>query len=395
MKTLGIFVGNWLSWQGGVSYVRSFLRCASEYRHAKGSRFKIVAVVPEKTDCAWLYENGGLVDEVLVDVAGALSPRQMLPERIVAKLFPQKFPRRDISRAAFCRRNNLDVLFGCSGSISVRGFYRSAAYIWDLGHRLAPGEFPLEECEQRDKFFRDICFSHHVVIVSSKHDAIALRALFPDAPAKFVVHSFRSFIGESELCDDPSSVASEFGLPRKYAIVCNQMWKHKRHDLLVRAVADLQTRLPEICVVFTGAEKTQYHPSYPQSVVRLIRELRTGSGVVRLGVVPRSQQLALLRGAAFIVQPSVSEGWNTGVEEAHMLGKNVLMSDIPVHLEQFYEGCRVFKKDDIGSLINELESMWRLSQPGPGANEESSKSAYAELRYVATGNVLNQLGVIK
>lgn len=351
-------------------------------------------MVREETEADWLHAAGGLVDKVMVDTAGAATRNDMLPERVLAKLFPRKFPRQDIRRASFCRRNRLSVLLGCSGRLSVPGYYKSAGYIWDLGHRLAPGEFPPEECESRDKYFRDVCHSHDTVIVSSKHDAAALLRLVPDSPADVVVYSFRSFIPEADLGAEPLEVAREYGLPRKYAIVCNQMWKHKRHDLLVRAIAEVQVLVPDLCIVFTGPEETQYHPTYPNTVTALISELGLERRVIRLGTIPRSSQLALLRGAAFVVQPSVSEGWNTGVEEARLFGKPVLMSDIPVHLEQAFEGSHTFKKDDIKSLAIGLQSMWCECQPGVSEREAVAKANYAKLRLSATEGVLRHLRVV-
>lgn len=394
IKHLGVFVDNWSSWQGGRSYIRSFLECAKEYRVVSGARFGIVAVVREEKNTEWLHADAGLVDRVLLDTAEVATQIQTLPERVLAKLFPQMFPERDVRRASFCRRHRLSVLFGCSGRVKIPAYYRSAGYIWDLGHRLAPGEFPPEECEERDKYFLDISRSHQTVILSSETDAAALRKLVPDVLADVVVYSFRSFIPESDLQSDPLEVAREYGLPRKYAIICNQMWKHKRHDLLIRAIAGVRRLIPDLCLVFTGPEETQYHPAYPGSVVALISQLGLKREVIRLGTIPRTSQLALLRGAAFLVQPSVSEGWNTSIEEARMLGKPVLMSDIPVHLEQAFESCSVFAKDDIASLSQELEIMWRSCEAGVSQKEKIAKATYANLRLCATGNMLKKLGIV-
>jgi glycosyltransferase involved in cell wall biosynthesis len=373
--------------------MRSFLESAKEFRESCDARFKTVAIVRDKDDAEWLCCDDRLLDGVIVDDASKITRSRLLPERILTKLFPRKMPKRDIGRAAFCRKNRIDVLLGCPGRVSLPGYFKTAAYIWDLGHRLAPGEFPQEECERRDQYFRDISYSHTTVILSSKHDAEALRALFPEAPAAIGVHSFRSYIPDADLSEDPASVASAFGLPKKYAIVCNQMWKHKRHDLLVRAVADVRKETPDVCIVCTGPEETKYHPSYPASVAKLIDDLQVGKKVVRLGSIARRSQLALLRGSAFVIQPSVSEGWNTGVEEARMLGKQILMSDIPVHVEQFHEGCRLFRKDDISGLAAGIRDLWQVGQPGPSAEEALAKNRYRQMRLSSTQAVLRLLGV--
>ena len=94
-----------------------------------------------------------------------------------------------------------------------------------------------------------------------------------------------------------------------------------------------------------------------------------------LGKVPRVDQLQLLRRAAFVVQPSSCEGWNTGVEEARALGKRVLLSDLQVHREQAWEDCRLFNVGNISALAAGLEELWRTTVPGPGPSEESARRA--------------------
>ena len=52
------------------------------------------------------------------------------------------------------------------------------------------------------------------------------------------------------------------------------------------------------------------------------------AGSIRLlGFVERTEQLCIMKNAAFIVQPSLCEGWGTVLEDAKVLDKAVLLSD--------------------------------------------------------------------
>jgi glycosyltransferase involved in cell wall biosynthesis len=56
-----------------------------------------------------------------------------------------------------------------------------------------------------------------------------------------------------------------------------------------------------------------------------------------------------------IVNPSLSEGWSTNVEEARALGVPMVLSDIAVHREQA-AGCAVFfDPDSAGSAADALQ----------------------------------------
>jgi hypothetical protein len=53
-----------------------------------------------------------------------------------------------------------------------------------------------------------------------------------------------------------------------------------------------------------------------------------------------------------VINPSKSEGWGNSAEQANLIGKKVLLSDIPVHIEQKKKNYFYFSKDDPISLLN-------------------------------------------
>ncbi len=59
-----------------------------------------------------------------------------------------------------------------------------------------------------------------------------------------------------------------------------------------------------------------------------------------------------MKNAEFIVQPSLCEGWGTVLEDAKVLDKTVLLSDIPVHREQKNEKCILFDPKDPAALAD-------------------------------------------
>jgi glycosyltransferase involved in cell wall biosynthesis len=53
-----------------------------------------------------------------------------------------------------------------------------------------------------------------------------------------------------------------------------------------------------------------------------------------LGPVPFDHLIGLMQHAVAFINPSKFEGWSTTVEEAKSMGKQIILSDIPVHQEQ-------------------------------------------------------------
>jgi glycosyltransferase involved in cell wall biosynthesis len=65
-----------------------------------------------------------------------------------------------------------------------------------------------------------------------------------------------------------------------------------------------------------------------------------------LGKIPRYDQVMLMKGARLVVQPSLFEGWSTVLEDARALGKQVVASDFPVHIEQALPEAVYFRRND-------------------------------------------------
>ena len=99
---------------------------------------------------------------------------------------------------------------------------------------------------------------------------------------------------------------------------------------------------------------------------------------VFLGFIDRSDQLALMSAAEFIIQPSLFEGWGTVVEDSKVLDKTVLLSDIPVHQEQKSEKCRLFdptSSDELASLVVEEFGKTHESNIPRGIADAAERSA--------------------
>jgi len=67
---------------------------------------------------------------------------------------------------------------------------------------------------------------------------------------------------------------------------------------------------------------------------------------------------SLMFNSISIINPSLFEGWSTTVEEAKTYGKNIILSDIPVHREQSPERCIYFDSSNAGELANIVLDIW-------------------------------------
>lgn len=120
--------------------------------------------------------------------------------------------------------------------------------------------------------------------------------------------------------DDDTTVAPgpvAAGRDRRMVLYPAVTHPHKNHAVLVRAVAELAQRCPDVLLVLTGeAGAAEGH----------VREViaATGAPVQRLGRVDAAQLRALVRRAAVLAFPSVYEGFGLPVLEAMRAGTPVV-----------------------------------------------------------------------
>ena len=94
------------------------------------------------------------------------------------------------------------------------------------------------------------------------------------------------------------------------------------------------------------------NPKYINRLKEIALDPLVSSHISILGFIDRKEQIALMKNAAFVIQPSLFEGWGTVVEDAKVLDKTVLLSDIPVHKEQKNDKCILFDPHDSVLLAN-------------------------------------------
>ena len=92
-----------------------------------------------------------------------------------------------------------------------------------------------------------------------------------------------------------------------------------------------------------------------------------------------------MRGAVAIVNPSLSEGWSTNVEEARALGVPMVLSDIAVHREQAGDRAVFFDADSAIAAAGAMETVLagrtdrsQESAAGLACDNEDRLRAYAQ-----------------
>jgi glycosyltransferase involved in cell wall biosynthesis len=124
----------------------------------------------------------------------------------------------------------------------------------------------------------------------------------------------------------------------------------KRADLLIRAVARLRSRLPDVALTIQGEGAER------RALEALVARLSLGEHVTFVGRLPRFEDaLALRKRHQVFCLPSISEGFGMVVLEAMGLGLPVVCTDLPVLREVAGDCALFFRPDDEEDLARLLE----------------------------------------
>lgn len=328
------------AWIGGLYYKRNILYSLTLNERIT-SEYEFVAVTSPAN--RWLFEH--ISDQVIID--------EIEDSNIF--LF-------HIKMVKACIRYHCKFLFSVSGRLfapflnllGITPIY----WIADFQHDLYPEYFSENEVKYKTAKYQSITDMNYPLVLSS-YDCLHLyRRFYSTTRKKVYVVPFVSYI-ENELkeMDDKyeKHILDNFGLTGiRYVCISNQFWKHKNHIAAAEAIQEFALRYSsqKICFVFTGKLLEYRDEQYIEKIKSLLHEQEAAGRVKLFGFIDRKEQLVLMKNSEFVIQPSLSEGWGTVLEDCKVLDKTVLLSDIPIHREQMNDKCILFHPHDAGLLAD-------------------------------------------
>lgn len=351
-------------WLGGTIYIHNLIRALSHLPESERPRITLFC----RCSADLFHEVLPLVDKVvifrsLLDRVFA-GTQLAIPARRANALVSAILLRETAPELARCaQRERVDAVFPVSGPYT-RSLPCPIAWIPDLQHRAFPHLFSPLTCAMRNHRFSSLLRDPRKHVVFSSRSAMedATRA-FGTPRAHIHLLRFVTVPAPGWSCD-PAPVVAKYRVPTPFFILCNQFWAHKDHSTAFQAVAKLMRQGLRLYLVCTGPTRDDRDPAYFPQIQEKIKELGIESQVQILGTIPRVDQVCLIRASTGILQPSRFEGWSTVLEDARALGKPVIASDLPVHLEQAVPGSHFFRTGDSDSCATTLAKFAQF-EPGP------------------------------
>lgn len=268
--------------------------------------------------------------------------------RIVNKLTRFIFKRNLVNKRASA---DICFCFPNPSSDFFKDVKRKIYWVPDLQEKHFPEFFNTAEIEGRNQFYKNLTTNREEVVFSSNASENDFYHLFPNSGIiphiiKFAVtHPAFDHISIEEL-------RIKYKLPERYFICPNQFWVHKNHKAVIAAVSKLRSEGIEATIVFTGKEYDHRSPHYTENLKQSAAESGFPETYKFLGFIDRAEQLCLIKNSIALIQPSLSEGWSTVIEDAMSLGKWVICSDIAANKEQIKKNVSFFAPADATELAH-------------------------------------------
>lgn len=247
----------------------------------------------------------------------------------------------------------------------------------DLQHKFYPNYFGKINLFLREMRLNLMLKNSNVLVVSS-NDVASHFHQFYTIPKTLKIHvlPFVSMIDDFSF-DNAKELLVKYELPDVYYMVSNQFYEHKNHMVVFKALSHLKKNNVKVAIVFTGKMEDYRNQVYMDRLKSEINENGIEDCIHLLGVIPRQDQLCLLKNAKAVIQPSCFEGWSTVIEDAKSLQVPVLASNIAVHIEQLEEKGFYFDPNDAVDLAVLLEKFSKDKFLGPYEDYQTRVEKFA------------------
>ncbi len=328
-------------WMGGLNYFKNLLFALDA---VKTKELEIFVFVGKKTDADiknMFKKYANVIEDSLFDRKSI----KWFFSKIGLKIFKSNF-----FLEKLLKKYNVEIL---SHSFTIKiGNIKTINWITDFQHIHLPDMFSKKEIEKRNKSFMDIIKHSDAVVVSSNDAMKDFLNFAPSYKSKAKVLHFVSQPHESYYKFDinhRNRLHKKYKLEDDFFYIPNQFWKHKNHLIVLKALDQLKREGCEINLVCSGYLKDYRNKNYIEQIKSYILENNLITNVKLLGLVDIEDVYGLIKLSKAVINPSMFEGWSSTVEECKSVGKNMILSDIDVHKEQ-YPNATFFERGSVDSL---------------------------------------------
>lgn len=250
------------------------------------------------------------------------------------------------------KEKNADMLFCLQQGIFLPNYrVKQVRPVHDIMHRYE-GRFPEIRCdyEERETIFTSVAKYTDLIFVDSQLGKKQFQECYSNREKHHLNIVVLPFIVPQHIYKMKEQYVQT---PEKYIFYPAQLWEHKNHMALLKALHLLRNEIPDIHLVLAGAEKNM-----AKKIKDYVKENGLEKNVTMLGFVSDEQVTYLYRHAVALVMPTYFGPTNIPPLEAMALGCPVAVSDKYAMPEQVGDAGLKFSPDSPKEIADCIRRLW-------------------------------------
>lgn len=337
---------------GGTYYVLNLINALGTLPEEEKPEITLLCKSEADFDYARRYCDYPLLTKHIMATFGSV----LFCKKVVNKLGRILFGRNLVVYDRFDGKT--DAVYPVVNRVQIGSSSPLIQWIPDFQYLHLPDLFSASELKNRQNVVKELISTGNPIIFSSNDALNDFRNAYPEADAvkTFVWH----FASKIPVCDvsERDEVLAKYNAPERFFFCANQFWAHKNHLTLFKAVKILKDSAKDVVVYCSGATNDSRNSEYFPSLQQYVEDNGLHDNIRLLGLMPRNEQLIMMRESVAVIQPSLFEGWSTSVEEAKAMNKFMILSDIALHREQVKRNGMFFSSKNPEALATAIASVY-------------------------------------
>jgi glycosyltransferase involved in cell wall biosynthesis len=333
-------------WMGGLNYYKNLLFALSCLENSELDIYVFVGKNSDESIKLLFKEYATIIEDSIADKKSF--------KWYISKI-EQRFFKTNFILEGLLKKYKIDVL-SHSGNINLNSI-KTVNWIPDFQHMHLKEMFSQKELKKIDNRFKNLIKYSDTIILSSNDAYRDYKKFTAKYHEKAKVLQFVSQPDERYYSFDDTyknELKKKYDLSNQFFYIPNQFWKHKNHITVFKAIKELKDEDIDICVVCSGYLKDYRNQEHLSTLTNFIKDNQLEKNIRLLGLIDYKDVFAFIKFSKAVINPSLFEGWSSTVEECKSVGKNMILSDIDVHKEQYIE-ADFFEKESVESLKNVLK----------------------------------------
>lgn len=351
MKRIAIYLDCAMSNGGTYQYEVTVLTLLAQYNHKD---FELVAFIAN-SQMHWKYLCKKLGVSFVLVSGIRLNLQEMNLYGRIQLLFPQlskQYLMKHTQMGRQLQSQNIDILFIPLQDLFLSYNIKTIRVCHDLNHRYENFPESREEKRERDLSLKVALLSANIILADSKLGVRQIKESYNCKRARVLALPFVAPPRTNTELNEKELQLIHNKIPEKFVFYPAQLWKHKNHVNLLKAIYISSKKNPDIKLVLAGPARNAI-----SEVKATIKKYNLYDKVILLGAVNDSLIDYLYKHAIAMIMPSYHGPTNLPPLEAMTLGCPVAVSNRYAMPEQVGNAGLLFnpdKPEEIADCINRL-----------------------------------------